>query len=63
VLFDLRVDPQERRNVAADPAYAAAVDAGRTRLIDWRMANEDERRVAWTYARCPGFDANPFTDA
>ncbi len=63
VLFDLDADPQERRNVAGDGAYAAVVAACRTRLLDWRMGNEDERRVAWTYARRPGFGANPFTDA
>ncbi len=63
VLFDLEADPCERRNVAADPAYSRVVNTYRTHLLDWRMSNEDERRVAWAYARRPSFGRNPFTDS
>jgi arylsulfatase len=33
LLFDLRSDPDETRNVAADPAYADALDAMRAELV------------------------------
>jgi len=60
VLFDLERDPGELRNVAGDPRYADAVRDLRERLMDWRMSNEDVSRVAWTYARRPGFGREPF---
>ena len=60
VLFDLERDPGELRNVAGDPRYADAVRDLRVRLLDWRMSNEDVSRVAWTYARRPGFGRDPF---
>ena len=62
VLFDLQNDPQERCNVASDPAYASVVQHYLLKLIDWRMANEDVSRVAWTYERRPDFGQNPFVD-
>lgn len=61
VLFDLERDPGELRNVAGDPRYAEEVRDLRVRLMDWRMSNEDVSRVAWTYARRPGFGRDPFT--
>ena len=60
VLFDVETDPGELRNVAGDPRYAGAVEDLRVRLMDWRMSNEDESRVSWTYERRPGFGRNPF---
>ncbi len=60
VLFDLEADPGELRNVAGDPSYMAAIQDLRVRLMDWRMANEDVSRVAWTYRRRPGFGPDPF---
>ena len=62
VLFDLRQDPKERKNVAADPKYQGAVQRSLLKLINWRMSNEDISRVAWTYERRPGFGPNPFPD-
>ena len=60
VLFDLASDPGELRNVADEARYADVVEDLRVRLMDWRMSNEDASRVAWTYARRPGFGRNPF---
>jgi arylsulfatase A-like enzyme len=60
VLFDLKKDPKELRNVAEDPAYSEVVQRYRVKLMDWRMTNEDVSRVAWTYERRPGFSRNPF---
>ena len=34
-LYDLTFDPKERRNVAADPSYAAILPAMQKRLDDW----------------------------
>lgn len=60
VLFDLREDPLERHNRAADPAYREVVQRYLLKLIDWRMSCEDVSRVAWTYERRPNFGPNPF---
>ncbi len=40
-LFDLQRDPQERRNVAGDPAYREARDAMSIRLRRWMAATGD----------------------
>lgn len=47
LLFDLRQDPGEDRNVAADPARAGVVAEFAQRLLRWRMANEDQRMERW----------------
>jgi arylsulfatase A-like enzyme len=60
VLFDLKKDPNERRNVAEEPEYKEVRQKYLEKLIDWRMSNEDVSRVAWTYERRPGFGRNPF---
>jgi arylsulfatase A-like enzyme len=41
VLYDLRNDPQETRNVAADPAYAALLSDAAGRMLSWRMRHAD----------------------
>ena len=61
VLFDLRTDPDELRNVADDPGYRAAVNECRLRLLEWRMANEDETCAEATYQARPHFGEDPFT--
>jgi arylsulfatase A-like enzyme len=40
-LYDTLFDPQERRNLAADPLYAAVVRDLRERLHDWMHATND----------------------
>lgn len=62
VLFDLEKDPKELHNVAEDAAYTDVIHACRLKLMDWRMSTEDVSRVAWTYARRPGFGRNPFQE-
>lgn len=54
-LYDLRADPEEIRNLAADPAYAAVKADLARRLSDWRarvgdpgrMAEDQMIRAAW----------------
>ncbi len=41
VLYDLRADPAETRNVAADPAYAGLLAEARSRMLSWRMRHAD----------------------
>jgi arylsulfatase A-like enzyme len=40
-LYDLRNDPNEDRNLAADPAHAAALKAMHQRLLDVMTADRD----------------------
>ncbi|MEQ8603294.1 MAG: alkaline phosphatase family protein [Marivibrio sp.] len=42
LLYDLEADPQQRRNVADDPAYAPALAEMRGRLLTWRMAQDEK---------------------
>jgi arylsulfatase A-like enzyme len=63
VLFDLKHDPRERHNLADDPAYTEVIQRYRLKLLDWRMANEDQQYTAWTYSIRPGFGRNPFATA
>lgn len=44
-LFDLRNDPHQMRNVAADPAYAGVVNDLRVRLLDELQRTGDPRLV------------------
>jgi arylsulfatase A-like enzyme len=41
VLYDLRTDPAETRNVAADPARAALRAEAAERMLSWRMRHAD----------------------
>ncbi len=41
VLYDLSADPQETRNVAADPAYASLLREAMSRMLDWRLRHAD----------------------
>lgn len=41
VLYDLRADPGETRNLAGDPAHAALLSAARARMLDWRLRHAD----------------------
>jgi len=40
-LYDLRNDPGEMRNVAADPAHAGLLTTAMGRMLDWRMRHTD----------------------
>ena len=60
VLYDLRQDPQELHNVAAESDYREVIESYRLKLLDWRMSTEDNTRVGWTYQRRPKFGMNPF---
>lgn len=60
VLFDLKKDPQEFYNVAADPAYASVENECRRRLLEWRMGNQDETYTDLTWQVRPHFGRNPF---
>jgi arylsulfatase A-like enzyme len=41
VLYDLRADPGETRNVAADPAHRALLLEATARMLSWRMTHEE----------------------
>lgn len=41
VLYDLRADPEEMRNLAGDPAHAALLTEARGRMLDWRLRHAD----------------------
>lgn len=42
LLFDLQEDPDETRNLAADPAHIGTLADLRGRLLDWRMRHADK---------------------
>ena len=44
-LYDLEADPDETRNLAADPKYRAVVQELRLKLAGWRGAQNDDRPV------------------
>ena len=44
-LYDLKADPHELRNLAADPAHAAALAKHRAALDDWIARTDDQGRV------------------
>lgn len=46
MLFDLQEDPNELRDLAADPAHRGTAADYRERLLDWRQATEDDSRGA-----------------
>ena len=41
LLFDLRTDPQQMRDLAADPAYDAVLKSYAQRMLSWRMRHAD----------------------
>ena len=54
-LYDLRTDPHELNNLAADPAHAATLNTMRPRLQDWMKQQGDSQKVAVE----PRFLSNP----
>lgn len=40
-LYDLRIDPAEKVNLACNPSYAQALDDLRARLMDWMRLTDD----------------------
>ncbi len=44
-LYDLKADPHELRNLAADPAHAVALAKHRAALDDWIARTDDQGRV------------------
>ncbi len=42
MLFNLKDDPQELHNVAGQPEYAGVVAEYQKRLLEWRLATEDQ---------------------
>jgi arylsulfatase A-like enzyme len=41
ILYDLRKDPGETRNIASDPAYAGVLAEATSQMLDWRMTHAD----------------------
>ena len=44
-LYDLKADPYEQHNLAADPAQSARVQALRDQLMEWMRAQGDQQTV------------------
>ena len=51
VLYDLRNDPHEMRNVAGDPAHAGLLAEATNRMLSWRMLHAD--RALTQYCATP----------
>ena len=51
ILYDLREDPHEMRNVAADPAHAGMLCEAMERMLTWRMRHAD--RTLTQYCATP----------
>jgi arylsulfatase A-like enzyme len=51
LFFDLREDPQQLRNVAAEPSYAPLVLRYAQKMLDWRLAHAE--RTLTGYAATP----------
>ena len=47
LLFDLKQDPGEHRNLAEDPAHVPTVLDYCQKLLRWRMEHEDQRMEHW----------------
>lgn len=54
-LYDLKADPQELHNLAADPRYAGVLKPLRVKLAAWRAAQKDDHPVAGK----PHFEEGP----
>jgi N-sulfoglucosamine sulfohydrolase len=54
-LYDLQADPNETRNLAADPAHAAVLGELRGKLAAWRAAQGDDHPIEGT----PHFERGP----
>ncbi|MBV9539534.1 MAG: alkaline phosphatase family protein [Acidisphaera sp.] len=52
LLFDMRADPHEFRNLADDPAHADTVRSYAQRMLSWRMRHAD--RTLTQYVGTPG---------
>lgn len=51
VLCDLWENPNELRNVAADPEYHEVVTRYRLKALDWRMSAQDTTHISSTHER------------
>jgi arylsulfatase A-like enzyme len=47
LLFDLKADPREQRNLTDDPGYGEMVLRYCQKLLTWRMKHEDQRMAHW----------------
>ena len=47
LLFDLKADPGEHRNLADDPGHREMVLRYCQKLLTWRMKHEDQRMTHW----------------
>jgi arylsulfatase A-like enzyme len=52
LFFDLRADPDQFRNLSADPAYAILVRDYAQRALSWRLQHAD--RTLTHYRATPG---------
>ncbi|MBI5092332.1 MAG: sulfatase-like hydrolase/transferase [Candidatus Hydrogenedentes bacterium] len=49
MLFDLKADPGEFRNLAQEPAFAGVVARYCQKMLRWRMKYEDQRMEHWAF--------------
>ena len=50
-LYDLRKDPDELKNVAGDPSYAATLEEMRRELLSFRRRTKDPWLILMNYER------------
>lgn len=48
-LFDIAADPNETRNLAADPKYAETLQLFKAKLKDFQVATQDPWKLKWDY--------------
>ena len=51
MLFDLKADPNEFRNLAADQSHKEVIHSHQERLLDWRQQTEDDHAGSYLMAR------------
>lgn len=48
-LFDIAADPNEKRNLAADPQHAKTLELYKAKLKDFQIATQDPWKLKWDY--------------
>ena len=47
MLFELKTDPHEFKNLAKEPKYTSKLLEYCQKMLRWRMVNEDQRAQVW----------------
>jgi len=60
LLFDIKNDPDELHNLAANPSYTIVMLKYAKKMLSWRMEN-DERTLSYMLAGTEGITVKPKT--